>query len=156
MVSISEVVTVDEEDGPVKSVSWASEVHYIAVGLNNSDVQIWDSSIYSGILDTGSQVCALEWNKHEQELLSSHGFEENHLILWKYPSMAKMAELSGHTSRVLFMTRGCIDKPRRVHSGNVQQVMKHCMRSWRVFGTPDAKPAPKPNPEPYANVSWIR
>lgn len=42
--SISEVVTVDEEDGPVKSVSWASEGRYIAVGLNNSDVQIWDSA----------------------------------------------------------------------------------------------------------------
>ena len=41
--SISEVVTVDEEDGPVNSVSWASEGLYIAMGLNNFDVQIWDS-----------------------------------------------------------------------------------------------------------------
>ncbi|KAJ6746070.1 CELL DIVISION CYCLE 20 CDC20 FIZZY -RELATED [Salix koriyanagi] len=133
-VSISEAVTVDEEYGPVKSVSWASEGLYIVVGLNNSDVQ----------------VCALEWNKHEQELLSSHGFEENHLILWKYPSMAKMAELSGHTSRVLFMTRSPDGYTAATAAGD------ETLRSWRVFVTPDAKPAPKPNPEPHANVSWIR
>jgi hypothetical protein len=25
-------------------------------------------------IDTGSQVCSLQWNRHERELLSSHGF----------------------------------------------------------------------------------
>jgi WD40 repeat protein len=48
-------------------------------------------------------VCALLWNKNERELLSSHGFTQNQLTLWKYPSMVKMTELTGHTSRVLFM-----------------------------------------------------
>ena len=40
------------------------------------------------------QVCALQWNKHEREILSSHGFSQNQLCLWKYPSMAKIAEFS--------------------------------------------------------------
>ena len=35
------------------------------------------------------QVCALQWSRHEKEILSSHGFSENQLCLWKYPSMAK-------------------------------------------------------------------
>jgi len=56
-------------------------------------------------VETGSQVCALLWNKNEYELFSSHGFSENPLILWKYPSMAKMEELNGHPSRVLHMTQ---------------------------------------------------
>ncbi|PKI41435.1 hypothetical protein CRG98_038173 [Punica granatum] len=37
-------------------------------------------------------------------------FTQNQLTLWKYLSMVKMAELTGHTSRVLFMARspdGC-------------------------------------------------
>ena len=51
------------------------------------------------------QVCALQWNPHERELLSSHGFSQNQLCLWKYPSMVKMAEFTGHTARVLHLAR---------------------------------------------------
>jgi WD40 repeat protein len=40
--SIEELLVVDEE-GPVTSVSWASDGKYLAVGLNNSVVQLWDS-----------------------------------------------------------------------------------------------------------------
>ena len=43
------------------------------------------------------------WSKSEKELLSSHGFSQNQLCLWKYPSMAKVKELTGHTARVLHM-----------------------------------------------------
>ncbi len=40
--SIEELLTVDEE-GPVTSISWAPDGKYIAVGLNNATVQLWDS-----------------------------------------------------------------------------------------------------------------
>ncbi|KAF9680771.1 hypothetical protein SADUNF_Sadunf06G0156200 [Salix dunnii] len=148
--SISELVTVDEGDGPVTSVSWASEGHTdlmlrtlrghrlrinslawnnhmltiggMGVKVMNNDVRIREHIVgtyrghqqeFNGLLEFNdllasqaskphskceSAFCALEWNKHEQELLSSHGFEENQIILWKYSSMVKMAELSGHTS----------------------------------------------------------
>lgn len=46
-----------------------------------------------------SQVCALQWNRHERELLSSHGFSKNQLCLWKYPSLVKVAEMTGHQGR---------------------------------------------------------
>ncbi len=36
------------------------------------------------------QVCALQWSRHEKEILSSHGFSQNQLCLWKYPSMVKV------------------------------------------------------------------
>ena len=38
---------------------------------------------------------------HDKELVSSQGYSHNQLILWKYPSMVRVAELRGHTSRVL-------------------------------------------------------
>lgn len=41
--SIEELMTVDEE-GPITSVSWAPDGQYLAVGLNNSTVQLWDST----------------------------------------------------------------------------------------------------------------
>lgn len=40
----SELVTVDDENGPVTSVKWAPDGKHIAIGLNNSDVQLWDST----------------------------------------------------------------------------------------------------------------
>ena len=50
-----------------------------------------------------SRVCSLAWNRHEREILSTHGFSKNQLCLWRYPSLAKAAELTGHTARVLHM-----------------------------------------------------
>ncbi len=35
--------------------------------------------------------------------MCSHGFADNQLCLWKYPTMARVKELRGHTSRVLHM-----------------------------------------------------
>ena len=40
----SELVTVDDESGPVTSVKWAPNGRHISVGLNSSDVQLWDST----------------------------------------------------------------------------------------------------------------
>lgn len=42
--STSELVTIDEESGPVTSVKWAPDGRHIAIGLNNSEVQLWDST----------------------------------------------------------------------------------------------------------------
>ena len=61
-------------------------------------------------VDTGSQVCALQWSTSEKELVSSHGFSDNQIILWKYgqknSSLTRMKEFHGHTSRV----RVCANK----------------------------------------------
>jgi cell division cycle protein 20 (cofactor of APC complex) len=48
--SASELVSIDEEDGPVTSVSWAPDGQHIAVGLNNSEVQLWDSTTNRQVL----------------------------------------------------------------------------------------------------------
>ncbi|GMH19105.1 hypothetical protein Nepgr_020946 [Nepenthes gracilis] len=105
---------------------------------------------FGGNLLASVECIALLWSKNEHEPLSSHGFTQNQLILWKYPSMVKMAELTGHTSRVLFMAQspdGCT-----VASAAGDETL----RFWNVFGTPEAaKPAPKTNPEPFPNVNRI-
>uniref|UniRef100_A0A6N2KGW9 CDC20/Fizzy WD40 domain-containing protein n=1 Tax=Salix viminalis TaxID=40686 RepID=A0A6N2KGW9_SALVM len=271
--STSELVTVDEEDGPVTSVNWAPDGRHIAIGLNNSHVQLWDSTsnrqlrtlsgghrsrvgslawnnhilttggmdgqiinndevcglkwsasgqqLASGgndnlvhiwdrsttlsnsatqwlhrledhtsavkalawcpfqgnllatgggggdrsikfwnthtgaclnSIDTGSQVCALLWNKNERELLSSHGFTQNQLAVWKYPSMVKMAELNGHTSRVLYMAQSPDGCTVATAAGD------ETLRFWNVFGVPEmaAKPAIKAKPEPFSHLNRIR
>lgn len=52
-------------------------------------------------VDSKSQVCALLWSKNYKELISAHGYANNQLTIWKYPSMTKQCELTGHTARVL-------------------------------------------------------
>ena len=41
--STAELVNVDEEDGPVTSVSWCPDGSRLAIGLDNSLVQVWDT-----------------------------------------------------------------------------------------------------------------
>ncbi|KAL8199706.1 hypothetical protein R6Q57_013274 [Mikania cordata] len=98
----------EDHTAAVKALAWCPfQVNLLASGGGGGDkcIKFWNTHTGTCLnsVDTGSQVCALLWNKHERELLSSHGFTRNQLTLWKYPSMIKMAELTGHTSRVLFM-----------------------------------------------------
>lgn len=94
----------------VKALAWCPfQGNLLASGGCGGDrcIKFWNTHTGACLnsVDTGSQVCALLWNKNERELLSSHGFTQNQLTLWKYPSMVKIAELTGHTSRVLFMSQ---------------------------------------------------
>ncbi|KAE8008610.1 hypothetical protein FH972_005105 [Carpinus fangiana] len=66
--STSELVSIDEEDGPVTSVCWAPDGQHIAIGLNNSEVQLWDSTA-NQLLRTlrgghRMRVGTLAWNDH--------------------------------------------------------------------------------------------
>ncbi|RZC56715.1 hypothetical protein C5167_015583 [Papaver somniferum] len=66
--SASELMTAAADTGPITSVSWAPDGHQIAVGLNNSEVQIWDytSNKLLRTLRGGhqSRVGTMDWNKH--------------------------------------------------------------------------------------------
>eukprot|EP00061_Rhincodon_typus_P017606 g46374.t1 len=46
-------------------------------------------------------VCSIVWSTEYKELVSGHGFSQNQLVIWKYPSLSKVAELKGHQARVL-------------------------------------------------------
>ncbi len=43
------------------------------------------------------------WSKNYKELISSHGFQQNQLSIWKYPDMSKVCDLTGHSNRILGM-----------------------------------------------------
>lgn len=145
----------EEHTAAVKALAWCPfQSNLLASGGGGGDrcIKFWNTHTGACLnsVDTGSQVCALLWNKNERELLSSHGFSQNQLTLWKYPSMVKIAELTGHTSRVLYMTQspdGCT-----VASAAGDETL----RFWNVFGSPEiAKPAPKTT-EPFAHLNRIR
>eukprot|EP00198_Chlamydomonas_reinhardtii_P008278 XP_001697615.1 activator and specificity factor for anaphase promoting complex [Chlamydomonas reinhardtii] len=45
----------------------------------------------------------ISWSKNVNEIVSTHGYSQNQVIIWKYPNMAKLATLTGHTLRVLYL-----------------------------------------------------
>jgi len=100
----------DAHSAAVKALAWCPwQKNLLASGGGTADrmIRFWDARTGSCLneVDTHSQVCALQWSQHDKELVSSHGYSHNQVILWKYPSMVKIAELTGHTSRVLHMAQ---------------------------------------------------
>ena len=69
---------------------------------NNPNTYIAPPNLLSSF-DTGSQVCNLAWSKNSNELVSTHGYSQNQIIVWKYPSMTQVVSLTGHTYRVLYL-----------------------------------------------------
>jgi len=98
--------TFTESVAAVKALAWCPwQKNVLATGSGTADRHIRFYNTQSGSLinkiDTQSQVCSLVWSTTEKELLSSHGFSQNQLSVWKFPSLVKVADLTGHSARVL-------------------------------------------------------
>ncbi|KAI3701984.1 hypothetical protein L6452_27528 [Arctium lappa] len=144
----------NEHTSAVKALSWCPFQSNLLVsggGVGDQCVKFWNSStgVCLNSVNTGSQVSCLLWNRHEREILSSHGFNDNQLILWKYPSMVKLAELHGHTSRVLHMSQS--PNGYKVASLGADETLQF----WNVFGTPEVTKNIKAE-EPFASFARIR
>jgi cell division cycle protein 20 (cofactor of APC complex) len=108
---------IHDHQAAVKALAWCPwQRNVLASGGGSADrtIRIWNTATSNPpstkVIDTGSQVCAIQWNEHYKELVSSHGYSDNQLILWKYPTMTKIREFRGHTQRVLHMVKspdGC-------------------------------------------------
>lgn len=71
-------------------------------GTADQTIRFWNTTVGScvGSHHTGSQVCNLMWSRTlKSEIVSTHGYSLNQIIIWKYPTMEKVATLTGHTSR---------------------------------------------------------
>jgi cell division cycle protein 20 (cofactor of APC complex) len=127
-----------EHQAAVKALAWCPhEPNTLATGGGTADrmIRFWDTDkgICRNSIDTGSQVCALVWSPHEKEIVSSHGYAQNQLCLWKYPTMTKAAELTGHSARVLHMAVS--PDGETVCSGAADETL----RFWKIFAAPEKK-----------------
>jgi cell division cycle 20-like protein 1, cofactor of APC complex len=98
-----------DHNAAVKALCWSPhQSGLLASGGGTADKKIKFWNTLSGqcinTIDTGSQVCNIAWSKNVNELVSTHGFSQNQIIVWKYPTMKPIATLTGHTYRVLYLS----------------------------------------------------
>lgn len=78
--------------------------------------------------DTGSQVCNLLFSTLTSELVSTHGYSQHAINIWKYPSMNQVVSLTGHTFRVLYLSMSPDGAVIVTGAGD------ETLRFWDVFG----------------------
>ena len=124
----------------IKALAWCPfQNRLLATGGGTADrhIRFWNTNngkCFGGV-DTQSQVCGIVWSTHERELLTAHGFSKNQLTIWKYPSMTKVADLTGHSKRVLHLAMSPDETT--VCSASADETL----RFWKVFRAPDRKGA---------------
>ncbi|XP_027160828.1 protein FIZZY-RELATED 3 [Coffea eugenioides] len=102
------ILRLTEHTAAVKAITWSPhQSGLLASGGGTADrcIRFWNTTNGNQLnsVDTGSQVCNLAWSKNVNELVSTHGYSQNQIMVWKYPSMAKVATLTGHSLRVLYL-----------------------------------------------------
>jgi WD40 repeat protein len=97
-----------EHEAAIRAAAWSpTNPDIIATGGGTADrkVKLWNTVTGETIksVDTGSQVCNLFWHPGYKEILSSHGFSQNHLALWKDQELNPIASFHSHKQRILFL-----------------------------------------------------
>lgn len=121
-----------EHQAAVKAIAWSPHHHgLLASGGGTADrtIRFWNTLTEQSLqsIDTGSQVCNLAWSKYASELVSTHGYSQNQILVWKYPSLGRVAELSGHTTRVLYLAVSPDGESIVTGAGD------ETLRFWKVF-----------------------
>lgn len=136
----------------VKAMAWSPHQHgLLASGGGTADkkIRFWNTLTGQCLSthDTGSQVCNLAWSKSSKELVSTHGYSQNQVVVWKYPQMEQLASLSGHTMRVLYLAMSPEGETIVTGAGD------ETLRFWHVFSKPQS---PSTRPTTLASMAQIR
>lgn len=82
---------------------WKTDILATGGGTRDKTIRFWDTQTGRCIKSVGveSQVCSLTYLSRYKELVSSHGFHENDLRIWKVAGMRAISSFGAHESRVL-------------------------------------------------------
>ncbi|CAG9317882.1 unnamed protein product [Blepharisma stoltei] len=134
--SITPVAKFKEHTAAVKAIAWSPHQHGLLVsggGTTDRTIRSWNTLLSQNVscIDTQSQVCNLIFSKNSNELVSTHGYSQNQVVVWNYPTMQKIGVLTGHTSRVLYLTMSADSQTIVTGAGD------ETLRFWKVFPRPD-------------------
>lgn len=134
----------DTHVAAVKALAWCpQQANLLATGGGTADrtLRFWNTASGACVksIDTMSQVSGIQWSPTAMELVTSHGFSQNQLTVWKYSSLTRLAELKGHTHRVLQLALS--PDGTTVVSGGADETL----RFWKVFESNSARRAARAN-----------
>ncbi|KAJ3790095.1 WD40-repeat-containing domain protein [Lentinula aff. detonsa] len=96
----------------VKGLAWCPwQLNLLASGggTNDATINVWNSTTGARLhtQKTPSQITSILWALHKKEILTTHGYPTNSIMLHAYPSMDRVAEIrDAHDSRILFSCIG--------------------------------------------------
>ncbi|XP_019857925.1 PREDICTED: cell division cycle 20.2, cofactor of APC complex-like [Amphimedon queenslandica] len=109
-VSHSPIHVLEGHISAVKAMAWCPWKPLILAtggGSNDKCIKLWDTATGECIKTkcAKSTVTGIVWLAVHKELITSHGFPKNQVIIWKLePELTKLAELSGHADRILHIS----------------------------------------------------
>ena len=116
---------------------WQQNTLLTGGGLDDRSICIWNtqSNTLVNRIQTNSQVTSLHWSKTYREFISSHGFSENALRVWKYSTLKDVVSIQeAHSSRILMSTLS--------PDGQVlcsAAAGDESLKFWKVFEAPNTK-----------------
>jgi cell division cycle 20, cofactor of APC complex len=134
--------TLTAHTAAVKALAWCPwQPSLLATGGGAADhhIRFWNAATGACVnaIDAKSQVSSLLWSREHREIVSGHGFAQNQLCVWRYPTLTKAAELTGHTGRVLNMAMSP-DGTTVVSAG-----ADETLRFWKCFASDAAAKKPR-------------
>jgi len=131
-----------EHQAAVKALAWSPHRRGRLVsggGTADRKLRFWDAGTLSclGQVDT-SQICNIAWSENVDEIVTTHGFSQNHVVIWDTSSSTSstipvnkpatpVATLRGHKSRVLHLAVSPDGRTIATAAGD------QTLRFWRVF-----------------------
>lgn len=127
----------------VKALAWSPHQYGILVsggGTADRWIRFWNTLTGESVktFDTGSQVWNIDFSKNVNEIVSTHGFSQdpeiqNQIVVWKTPTMQKIASLKGHTYRVLYLAQSPDGQSIVTGAGD------ETLRFWNIFPAKNKK-----------------
>ena len=99
-----------EHTAAVKALAWSPhKSNLLATGGGSTDktVKLWNTAEMTCVksADTGSQVCNMLFSTSTNELVTTHGYSLNSIMVWNARNMQPLATLCGHSYRVLYLAK---------------------------------------------------
>ncbi|CAG8494540.1 20467_t:CDS:2 [Cetraspora pellucida] len=136
-LNLSPIRKLDGHKAAVRALSWSPHSRNLLVsggGHLDRQIRFWNTldSRCLASYNSSIKVCNLQWSPTANEIVSTHGWWKNDVIVWQYPSMEKIATLKGHNYRVLYFSLSPNGEDIVTGAGGDDNTL----RFWKVFNAP--------------------
>ncbi|TBU16143.1 WD40 domain-containing protein [Ordospora colligata] len=138
--------TLSGHKSAVKALAWCpwrSGILTSGGGTKDMTIKFWDvtENKLERSIDTHSQVCTLTYLPKYKEIISSHGYSENDIRIWKASTMSLISSFGKHGSRVLHVA------PSPDGSELASASADENLKFWKLFSV--EKPVPRRDSLPF-------